>query len=109
MVPQQSVAKQYVFERTVEQSGAKHCVFERPVTPEQPIQAPSASEGAVSSDLSTGAVFLESEVMENPKCLRQSIFHIYISYIHIHAYIYIYIHICMCIHIHAYVIYARLC
>ena len=31
--------------------------FERPVTPEQPIRAPSASEDAVSSDLSTGAMF----------------------------------------------------
>ena len=31
--------------------------FERLVTPEQPIRAPSTCEGAVSSDLSTGAVF----------------------------------------------------
>ena len=35
--------------------------FERLVTPEQPIRAPSTCEGAVSSDLSTGAVFSSAQ------------------------------------------------
>ena len=42
---EQSAAKHNVFRGVAEQSAAKHRVFDRPVTPEQPIRASSASEG----------------------------------------------------------------
>ena len=44
-VVEQSGAKHNVFRGVAEQSAAKHRVFDRPVTPEQPIRASSASEG----------------------------------------------------------------